>query len=83
MTFTATSIEGVLVVEPRVFADHRGAFFESHNQRRFDEAVPGNRRFVQDNHSISSKHVLRGLHYQIAHPQGKLVRVIADMLLPK
>jgi dTDP-4-dehydrorhamnose 3,5-epimerase len=77
MTFQTTAIEGVLIAEPRVFSDHRGQFFESHNQRRFDDVVPGGRAFVQDNHSISGRHVLRGLHYQITSPQGKLVRVTA------
>jgi len=76
MKVTPAAIPDVLIVEPQVFADHRGAFFESYNQKAFDEAIGGARRFVQDNHSISSRHVLRGLHYQIRHAQAKLVRVV-------
>jgi dTDP-4-dehydrorhamnose 3,5-epimerase len=77
MTVSPAAIPDVLVIEPRVFTDARGAFFESYNQKAFDEAVGGAPRFVQDNHSISARHVLRGLHYQIDHAQAKLVRVIA------
>jgi len=69
-----TGIEGVLVLEPRVFGDERGFFFESYNQRTFAE-LGIHHLFVQDNHSRSRKNVLRGLHYQIHQPQGKLVRV--------
>jgi dTDP-4-dehydrorhamnose 3,5-epimerase len=75
MEFLKTHLDGLLVVEPRVFEDSRGFFFESFNQKRFDEFVP-NTVFIQDNHSKSNKGVLRGLHYQIQHAQGKLVRVV-------
>jgi dTDP-4-dehydrorhamnose 3,5-epimerase len=74
---TPTAIEGVLILEPRVFGDPRGFFFESYNQRAFEEAVGGPVSFVQDNHSKSARGVLRGLHYQVVRPQGKLVRVVA------
>lgn len=77
MQVTTTSLPGVLLIEPQVFGDERGFFFESHNARRFNEAVGREVTFVQDNHSRSAKHVLRGLHYQNPRPQGKLVRVIA------
>jgi dTDP-4-dehydrorhamnose 3,5-epimerase len=70
-----TALEGVLVVEPKVFGDARGFFFESWNQAAFDAAVGRKVIFVQDNHSLSAQGVLRGLHYQSPHPQGKLVRV--------
>jgi dTDP-4-dehydrorhamnose 3,5-epimerase len=73
---TATSIPDVLVIEPKVFGDARGFFFESFNSKAFDEAVGRHVDFVQDNHSRSAKGVLRGLHYQIQQPQGKLVRVV-------
>ena len=72
---TPTPIPGVLVLEPKVFGDARGFFFESFNQRDFEAATGVQRTFVQDNHSRSAKGVLRGLHYQVQHPQGKLVRV--------
>lgn len=76
MKVTNTAIEGVLILEPKVFGDARGFFAESFNQRAFDEAVGQSVAFVQDNHSRSSKGVLRGLHFQRApHEQGKLVRV--------
>lgn len=75
MKITATAIPEVLLIEPRVHGDERGFFFESFSQRRFDEAVGRHVSFVQDNHSKSQKGVLRGLHYQINHAQGKLVRV--------
>jgi dTDP-4-dehydrorhamnose 3,5-epimerase len=71
------SISDVVVVEPVVFGDDRGFFFESFNQRRFAEALGVSVSFVQDNHSRSARGVLRGLHYQIQQPQGKLVRVAA------
>jgi dTDP-4-dehydrorhamnose 3,5-epimerase len=71
------AIPEVVLFEPRVFADERGFFFESFNQRSFDEAVGRQVSFVQDNHSRSVRNVLRGLHYQIKQPQGKLVRVVA------
>jgi dTDP-4-dehydrorhamnose 3,5-epimerase len=70
-----TAIPDVLIIEPKVFGDERGFFFESFNRRRFAELVGRDVDFVQDNHSRSAKNVLRGLHYQIQQPQGKLVRV--------
>ena len=72
-----TEIPEVLILEPKVFGDQRGFFFESFNARQFAEATGLSRSFVQDNHSRSARGVLRGLHYQIQHPQGKLVRVVA------
>lgn len=78
MKVTPTRLTGVLIIEPRVFGDERGFFFESFNQRAFDEAVGEHVEFVQDNHSRSSRGVLRGLHYQLPpKAQGKLVRVVA------
>lgn len=72
-----TSLAGVLILEPRLFEDDRGFFFESFNQRAFSEASGREDcRFVQDNHSLSRRGVLRGLHYQLRQPQGKLVRVL-------
>ena len=76
MKVTPTAIPDVLIIEPRVFGDARGFFYESFNQQAFNEATGTNLQFVQDNHSRSSKGVLRGLHYQIEQPQGKLVRVV-------
>jgi len=73
---TPTAIPDVLVIEPKVFGDARGFFYESFNNKAFDEAVGRHVEFVQDNHSRSVKAVLRGLHYQIQQPQGKLVRVV-------
>ena len=75
MKVTPTRIPDVLLIEPKVFGDDRGFFFESYNQKAFQEATGLNVSFVQDNHSKSAKNVLRGLHYQIEQPQGKLVRV--------
>lgn len=75
MNATPLAIPDVILFEPKVFGDDRGFFFESFNQARFEEAVGHAVSFVQDNHSKSSKGVLRGLHYQIQQPQGKLVRV--------
>jgi dTDP-4-dehydrorhamnose 3,5-epimerase len=75
-----TSLPGVLLLEPRVFGDDRGFFLESYNERMFAE-LGIRERFVQDNHSYSSRNVLRGLHYQIEHPQGKLVRAITGEIL--
>ncbi|MCL6483537.1 MAG: dTDP-4-dehydrorhamnose 3,5-epimerase [Janthinobacterium lividum] len=72
-----TTIPDVLILEPTVFDDDRGFFYESFNQKRFAELTGVTRPFVQDNHSKSTRGVLRGLHYQIQQPQGKLVRVIA------
>lgn len=77
-TATPTAIPDVLVLEPKVFGDARGFFFESFNQRDFEQATGlQGVTFVQDNHSKSARGVLRGLHYQLQHPQGKLVRVVA------
>ncbi len=77
MKVTPTAIPEVLILEPRVFGDERGFFFESFNQKAFDEAVGRHVEFVQDNHSRSARGVLRGLHYQLPpHAQGKLVRVV-------
>ena len=76
MKVTPTAIPDVLIIEPRVFGDARGFFYESFNQKAFNDATGTNYQFVQDNHSRSGKGVLRGLHYQIQQPQGKLVRVV-------
>lgn len=76
MKASSTTIADVLIIEPRVFGDPRGFFFESFNQRDFNAATGTNYSFVQDNHSRSAKSVLRGLHYQLGQPQGKLVRVV-------
>jgi dTDP-4-dehydrorhamnose 3,5-epimerase len=75
-TVTPTAIPDVLLLEPKVFSDDRGYFFESYRDRDFQEATGLQAAFVQDNHSMSTKGVLRGLHYQIRHPQGKLLRVV-------
>jgi dTDP-4-dehydrorhamnose 3,5-epimerase len=75
MKATRLAIPDVVLIEPKVFGDARGFFFESFNQKAFNEATGTNHAFVQDNHSRSSRGVLRGLHYQIQQPQGKLVRV--------
>jgi len=77
MEAVKTSLQDVLILEPKVFGDTRGFFFESFNARRFAELTGITTPFVQDNHSRSQKGVLRGLHYQIRQPQGKLVRVVA------
>ncbi len=74
-TVTQTRLPEVLILEPKVFGDDRGFFFESFNARDFAQCTGLDMQFVQDNHSKSAKGVLRGLHYQIQHPQGKLVRV--------
>ena len=74
-TVTPTALPGVLLLEPKVFGDARGFFFESFNARDFAQCTGLDVQFVQDNHSKSARGVLRGLHYQIQHPQGKLVRV--------
>jgi dTDP-4-dehydrorhamnose 3,5-epimerase len=76
MKATRLAIPEVVLIEPKVFGDARGFFFESFNQKAFNEATGTNHQFVQDNHSRSAKGVLRGLHYQIQQPQGKLVRVV-------
>lgn len=81
MQVVHTAIPDVLIIEPKVFGDDRGFFFESFNQRRFTELTGIADAFVQDNHSKSARNVLRGLHYQIRRPQGKLVRVIAGEVL--
>jgi len=77
MQIIRLAIPDVLRIEPRVFGDERGFFYESFHQARFEEAVGRKVNFVQDNHSKSAHNVLRGLHYQIRQPQGKLVRVVA------
>lgn len=77
MKISRTALPEVIVIEPTVYGDQRGYFYESYNERRFHELAGAAPRFVQDNHSCSSKNVLRGLHYQIRQPQGKLVRVTA------
>ena len=76
MKITPTTIPDVLIIEPKVFGDTRGFFYESFNQKAFNKATGQDVNFVQDNHSRSAKGVLRGLHYQIQQPQGKLVRVV-------
>lgn len=76
MKATPQAIQDVILFEPKVFGDDRGFFFESFNHARFEEAVGRPVKFVQDNHSKSVKGVLRGLHYQVQQPQGKLVRVV-------
>ena len=75
MKATPLAIPDVYLIEPQVFGDERGFFFESFNHAKFEQAIGRKVQFVQDNHSKSSKGVLRGLHYQTQHPQGKLVRV--------
>ena len=77
MKVVPTAISDVLVIEPKVFGDERGFFYESWNARAFNDAVGREVRFVQDNHSAAAKNVLRGLHYQVASVQGKLVRCVA------
>ena len=77
MQIVQTAIPEVLIIEPQVFGDERGFFFESFNQRKFEALTGVKTEFVQDNHSKSAINVLRGLHYQIEQPQGKLVRVVA------
>lgn len=76
MQITPTAIPDVLIIEPKVFGDERGFFFESFNQAKFEAAIGRQASFVQDNHSRSARNVLRGLHYQVQQPQGKLVRVL-------
>ena len=77
MQIIQTAIPDVVILEPRVFGDDRGFFYESFNQRAFEQAIGTTVNFVQDNHSRSARNVLRGLHYQIQQAQGKLVRVVA------
>ncbi len=81
MKTTRLAIPDVILLEPKVFGDARGFFFESFNQRAFNAATGTDYQFVQDNHSRSSRGVLRGLHYQIQQPQGKLVRVVQGAVL--
>lgn len=81
MNVIATELPEVLILEPKVFGDERGFFYESFNARAFEEATGVKTQFVQDNHSRSQQGVLRGLHYQIEHAQGKLVRVTAGEVL--
>lgn len=76
MNVIRTEIPDILLLEPRIFADERGAVFESYNRRAFAQATGVDPQFVQDNRSLSKKNVLRGLHYQTVHPQGKLVQVL-------
>jgi dTDP-4-dehydrorhamnose 3,5-epimerase len=76
----STAIADVMIIEPKVFGDDRGFFFESFNSRQFAKLIGRNVDFVQDNHSRSAKNVLRGLHYQIQQPQGKLVRVVQGVV---
>ena len=80
LTKIPTSLPGVFILEPRVFGDERGFFFESYNRQVMADAGIAE-EFVQDNHSCSSRNVLRGLHYQVKHPQGKLVRVVEGEIL--
>lgn len=80
MKVIETSLAGALVIEPKVFADDRGFFLESYNEKTFHE-IGIRDRFVQDNHSYSRRGVLRGLHYQVERPQGKLVRVVTGEVL--
>ena len=77
MDIFKTDIPEVLIIEPQVFSDERGFFFESFNQQNWERETGLTRPFVQDNHSSSKLHVLRGIHYQVKRPQGKLVRVVA------
>lgn len=81
MKAVTTTINDLLIIEPKLFGDDRGFFFESYNKKQFAELIGRDVEFVQDNHSRSVKHVLRGLHYQIQHPQGKLVRVAQGSVL--
>lgn len=80
MNAIQTEIPEVIIIEPRVFGDARGFFFESYQDEKFSECVGEQVRFVQDNHSGSKKNVLRGLHYQLKHTQGKLLRVTAGAI---
>ena len=81
MKATPTALPEVLLLEPRVFGDERGFFFESFNARAFADATGQHVAFVQDNHSRSARGVLRGIHYQVVRPQGKLVRVVDGAVL--
>ena len=81
MNAIPTALEGVLILEPKVFGDDRGFFFESYNERQFEQATGRAPRFVQDNHSRSIRGVVRGLHYQVVKPQAKLVRAGTGAIL--
>ncbi|MEB3120890.1 MAG: dTDP-4-dehydrorhamnose 3,5-epimerase [Snowella sp.] len=81
MNVIPTYIPDLLILEPRIFGDDRGFFFESYNEKSFAEKTGISPKFVQDNHSLSLKNVLRGLHYQIQEPQGKLVRAVSGEVL--
>ncbi len=81
MEIEKTILEGVLIITPKVHKDERGFFFESWNLRNFHKLIKSNVNFVQDNHSKSNYNVLRGLHYQIKKPQGKLIRVVSGEIL--
>ena len=80
MQAVATDIRDVVILEPRVFGDARGFFLESYQEEKFVQCIGENVRFVQDNHSGSKRNVLRGMHYQLKHTQGKLIRVIAGAI---
>jgi dTDP-4-dehydrorhamnose 3,5-epimerase len=80
MKVTPTALPEVLILEPQVFGDERGFFFESYNARRFEELTGVRANFVQDNHSRSARNVLRGMHYQVKQPQGKLIRVVSGAI---
>ena len=81
MNITKTQISGLLILEPKLFRDERGFFVESWNEKKFHQVTEQAVHFVQDNHSYSQKGVLRGLHYQLTQPQGKLVRVVTGRVL--
>ncbi|MEZ5659114.1 MAG: dTDP-4-dehydrorhamnose 3,5-epimerase [Burkholderiaceae bacterium] len=81
MNVIETELPGVLIIEPRVFGDERGFFFESFNLQQFQDATGVGADFVQDNHSRSARNVLRGIHYQLVYPQGKLVRAVVGEVL--
>lgn len=81
MQLQTTALSGVLILTPTVYSDDRGFFYESFNNRRFEELTGISTSFVQDNHSRSVRHVIRGLHYQINPPQGKLIRAISGEVL--
>jgi len=80
MLVEETSLEGLLLITPKVFKDNRGFFLETYNSKRYEDALGTKLEFVQDNHSRSSRNVLRGLHYQKNSPQGKLVRVVSGSI---
>jgi dTDP-4-dehydrorhamnose 3,5-epimerase len=81
ITVTSTAIPDVLIIKPQVFGDDRGWFYESFNQKEFSEKTGVKEAFIQDNHSYSGQYILRGLHYQMEQPQGKLVRVTQGRVL--